>query len=68
MCDKEGIEMEDNKEKEVLTMQEVDEVSGGSGYSGGYCPYTEDRNCRLELVGSFDNDNEDCRTCGWRAW
>ena len=55
--------METKVEKEAL-----DQVSGGSGYSGGYCPYTTDRRCKLEIVGNWDNENEICRTCGWRAW
>ena len=46
-----------------------DKANGGiGGYSGGYCPYTTDRSCRIEAVGNFDPNNEICQDCGWRAW
>ena len=31
----------------------------------GYCPYTEDRRCRMNR--NFDG-GEFCQECGWRAW
>ena len=59
----------------VITVGKIDEnkeeeVNGGAakGYVGGYCPYTYDRNCRIEAVGTFDNENEECKYCGYRAW
>ena len=57
------------EEKKIESLEE-EKVTGGAakGYRGGYCPYTEDRTCRMECVKSFDNDNEDCKYCGWRAW
>lgn len=62
--------MEDKKytEKEALKEDTLNSVSGGSGFRGGYCAQTPDRTCRVEEVGSWDPDNEICRTCGWRAW
>ena len=64
--------MEENKIKNTeINEKDAQAVNGGrtlAGYSGGYCPYTEDRNCRIESVGSFDNNNEDCKYCGYRAW
>lgn len=57
------------EEKKTLDQEEQEKVSGGyAGKASGYCPYTEDRRCRNELVNGFDNENEECRTCGWRAW
>lgn len=63
--------MEDKRFDETteLTKENIDEASGGiGGYSGGYCPYTTDRSCRIEAVGNFDPNNEICQDCGWRAW
>ena len=34
--------------------------------NNGYCPYTEDRNCRIDKEGFVDG--EKCQHCGWRAW
>lgn len=49
-------------------MEILEQVSGGSSsYSGGYCPYTPDRNCRVERQGNWE-DGEFCKLCGWRAW
>ena len=59
--------MEENKSAKIES-EDLDQVAGGKGYSGGYCPYTTDRCCRLEQVGTFSNDNEICQECGWRAW
>ena len=63
---------EGEKEMEEKKAENLDEqnVTGGAarGFRGGYCPYTEDRSCRMEIVGSFDNDNEICKECGYRAW
>ena len=57
----------DNK---IIENLEEQNISGGTarGYRGGYCPYTEDRNCRNGAVGNFDPNNEECKECGWRAW
>ena len=61
--------MEQDKNIIPSESKELEEVTGGkSGFSGGYCPYTTDRNCKVEIVGGWSNDNEDCKTCGWRAW
>ena len=63
--------MEDKKNKDAacLNKEDIAEVSGGkSGFSGGYCPQTPDRTCRVESVGQWDPENEDCKYCGWRAW
>ncbi|MBR4455302.1 MAG: hypothetical protein IKS32_03655 [Solobacterium sp.] len=49
-----------------LNEGEVEMVNSASSF--GYCPYTEDRNCRIMYVGGFDNSNEECRTCSYRAW
>ena len=38
------------------------------GFAGGYCPQTPDRTCKVEAVGSWDPENEDCKYCGWRAF
>ena len=66
-ADRKGENMEE--EKKVLKEESTKDVTGGArSYKGGYCPYTEDRNCRLEQVGSFDPKNEICVECGWRAW
>ena len=45
-------------------------AAGGKagGFSGGYCPQTPDRTCKVEAVGSWDPENEDCKYCGWRAF
>ena len=53
-----------------LRPDEVEGVTGGAAasYRGGYCPYPEDRTCRVEAVGHWDNDNQICRECSWRAW
>ena len=40
-----------------LNKEEVEEVSGG------YCPQTPDRTCKVEAVGRWDPDNEECRYC-----
>ena len=62
--------MENEKNlNEKLDKDTLDKVAGGDrAETYGYCPYTEDRKCRLECVGRFDNSNEDCQTCGYRAW
>ena len=63
--------MEDKNINEAIPLnkEEIEVVSGGKGgYSGGYCPQTPDRNCKVESVGSWDPENEDCKYCGWRAW
>lgn len=63
--------MEEKKviEKVHISKDDIDEISGGKGgFSGGYCPQTPDRTCKVESVGHWDPDNEDCRYCGWRAW
>ena len=61
--------MEDKKTNEHLGAEDISAVSGGaSGFRGGYCPYTTDRQCRMEIVGHFDPKNEICRTCDWKAW
>ncbi len=58
-----------------VVVQKIDEeqgkdVNGGmiKGYSGGYCPYTPDRCCKIESVGNWKADSEDCKECGYRAW
>ena len=45
-------------------------AAGGKagGFAGGYCPQTPDRTCKVEAVGSWDPENEDCKYCGWRAF
>ena len=45
-------------------------AAGGKagGFSGGYCPQTPDRTCKVEAVGRWDPENEDCKYCGWRAF
>ena len=53
------------EEKKELKDEKVKDVAGG-GTGSGYCPYTTDRTCRLSI--GFDNENEDCKYCGWRAW
>ena len=62
--------MEDkkNNEKVIIKKKELESVSGGGGFSGGYCAQTPDRTCKVEAVGSWDPDNEICRECSWRAW
>lgn len=50
-----------------LEREEEEQISGGAR-SMGYCPYTENRNCRNERVGNFNPTNEECADCGWRAW
>ena len=63
--------MEENKSKVTIEEQDAEAVNGGAlgkGYRGGYCPYTEDRNCRIQHVGTFDPNNEDCKYCGYVAW
>ena len=65
--------MEENKSKEAVEINGKDEqsVNGGrtlAGYSGGYCPYTPDRNCKIAHVGNWDPNNEDCKYCGYVAW
>ena len=55
-----------DEEKKELKDQEVKDVAGGSDKGSGYCPYTTDRTCRLGI--GFDNENDDCKYCGWRAW
>ena len=56
------------KDEATINTENLEKVSGGAGGSYGYCPYTTDRGCKLEIVGGFDNDNEECKYCGWRAW
>ena len=64
--------MEDSKnfsKEDKLNSGKLADVSGGAGgYSGGYCPQSPDRCCRVEAVGSWDPENEICQTCSWRAW
>ena len=63
--------MENEKNlNEKIDKEALDQVAGGArgASSHGYCPYTEDRGCRVESVGTWDNNNEDCKYCGWRAW
>ena len=60
-------------EDKTLKDEETSQANGGSAkilreFRGGYCPYTTDRVCRMEIVGHFDPENEECVTCGWRAW
>ena len=55
-----------DEEKVVHEDKKMDEVSGGAAAGGKYCPFTTDRTCRLGI--SFDNDDERCKYCGWRAW
>lgn len=45
-----------------LNKEEVEEVSGG------YCPQTPDRTCKVEAVGRWDPENEECKYCSWRAF
>ena len=57
----------------ILRDEEAGKASGGAAESlrsaeMGYCPYTTDRRCKIPSVGGFDPENEDCVTCGWRAW
>ena len=61
--------MEEKKIVKVLDGNEEKDVNGGAAnYCGGYCPFTWDRNCRVEMVKTFNNDDEICRECGYRAW
>ena len=62
--------MEEKKLNDVVQLNEndIEEVSGGGGFAGGYCPQTPDRTCKVEAVGSWDPENEDCKYCGWRAF
>ena len=53
------------EEKKNLTFEEEKIVAGGAG-KGGYCPFAVDRTCHVELIGRFDDENEDCRECGYR--
>ena len=59
--------MEETKNVNVEA-EELDQVSGGSGFSGGYCPFTPDRRCKIEEIGRWSEDSEFCKECGWRAW
>lgn len=45
-------------------------AAGGKagGFSGGYCPQTPDRTCKVEAVGRWDPENEECKYCSWRAF
>lgn len=52
----------------ILSNDDAGSVSGGKGgFSGGYCPHTPDRTCKVEAVGHWDKDNEECKYCGWVA-
>ena len=65
----ESIHSADKLQKYVIENDiDLSSVSGGARRTYGYCPYTEDRGCRVKEVGNFDNNNERCRYCEWRAW
>jgi len=55
-----------DEEKVERKDEDVEQVAGGAPSGGKYCPFTTDRTCKLGR--SFDNDDEVCVTCGWRAW
>ena len=61
------------EEKKELQEAEDTQVAGGSSQRGtGYCPYTEDRSCRVPSQGTFkpwgEGKESFCEECGWRAW
>ena len=66
-----GIKLGTSATRKVIKAVQETGLANGAGElennagRGGYCPYTEDRTCRMNR--NFDG-GEFCQECGWRAW